>query len=198
MENNANILLKLATDRKTVRRFKQTMPSDEDIQQALKTACQAPSGSNARPWRFLIINDPIIKTRIRQAAEEGEKVFYESIDKERRNNYKAMGHSWKKPMLENAPVLIVVLSDMSAPNFKPSVWLSVGYIVLALEAVGISSVTYTPSDHKKVEAALKIPEGFQIETIIPIGYSNDPKKKGPRKALTEVTYINKWGTTQII
>lgn len=195
MEDKANILLKLATDRKTVRKFKQEIPPDEDIKRVLKTACQAPSGSNAQPWRFLIINDPTIKTRIRQAAEEGEKVFYESIDEKRRNKYKAMGNSWQKPMLENAPVLVVVMSDMTSPNFKPSVWLSIGYMVLALEAAGISSVTYTPSDNKKVEAALKIPEGFQLETILPIGYSNDPKKKGPRKALTEVTYINQWGTT---
>ena len=195
MEDKANTLLKLATDRKTVRKFKQEIPSDKDIKRVLQTACQAPSGSNAQPWRFLIINDPTIKTSIRQAAEEGEKVFYESIDKEKRNKYKAMGNSWQKPMLENAPVLIVVMSDMTSPNFKPSVWLSIGYMVLALEAVGLSSVTYTPSDNKKVAATLKIPEGFQLETILPIGYSNDPKKKGPRKALTEVTYINQWGTT---
>ena len=197
MENNANILLKLATDRKTVRKFKQDMLPDEDIRRVLEIVCQAPSGSNSQPWRFLIIDDPDIKTRIRQAAEEGEKAFYKSIGEEKRNKYKAMGNSWKKPMLEEAPVLIAVVADKTAPNFKPSVWLSIGYMVLALEAVGISSVTYTPSDHKKVGEALSIPKGFQLESILPIGYSNDPQKKETRKALTEVTYKNQWQATQI-
>lgn len=197
MEESANILLQLATQRKTVRKFTQDVPSEQDIQRVLKTVCQAPSGSNAQPWRFLIINDPDIKMRVRRAAEEGERIFYKSISEEKRNNYTAMGNSWEKPMLEKAPVLIAVISDTTSPNFRASVWLAIGYMVLALEAAGISSVTYTPSDSRKVQEALKISEGFQLEAILPIGYSNDPKKKGSRKSSTEVTYRNRWNTPQI-
>jgi len=195
MGNSADILLSLATQRKTVRKFTPDMPSNKDIERVLETVCQAPSGSNEQPWRFLIIDKPAVKARIRQAAEDGEKIFYENIGEENRRKYKAMGHSWRKPMLEKAPLLIVVLADTTSPNFRPSVWLSIGYMVLALEAAGISSVTYTPSDGKRVESVLDIPDRFQLESILPVGYSDDPKIKGLRKAFTEVTYMNRWPHT---
>jgi nitroreductase len=193
MNDNAEILLKLATQRKTVRVFKQERPPNTDIRCVLETACQAPSGSNKQPWHFLIIDDPTVKAQVREAAEEGEKTFYDTISPKRRMAYKAMGNSWQKPMLENAPILIVVVSDMSSPNFKPSVWLLVGYLVLALEAAGIGSVTYTPSNSQKVADVLKIPDGYQLESILPIGYSDDPKKKSLRKTLETVTFKNQWG-----
>jgi nitroreductase len=193
MSSNADMLLMLATQRKTVRIFKQEQPPVKDIRCALETACQAPSGSNKQPWHFLIIDNQSIKAQVRQAAEEGEKTFYDTISSKRRNAYKAMGNSWQKPMLENAPILIAVVSDMNSPNFKPSVWLAVGYLVLALEAAGIGSVTYTPSNSQKVAEVLKIPDGYQLESILPIGYSDDPKKKSLRKTLETVTFKNQWG-----
>jgi len=192
MGNSADILLRLATERKTVRKFTPEIPSNEDIERVLETVCQAPSGSNRQPWRFLIIDKPAVKSRIRQAAEEGEKIFYKTIDEESRKKYEAMGHSWHKPMLEKAPLLIAVMADTTAPNFRPSVWLSIGYMILALEAAGISSVTYTPSDGKRVQSIFDIPDRFQLESILPVGYSDDPKIKGSRRAFTEVTYMNRW------
>jgi len=186
-------LLKLATQRKTVREFKRAIPSVENIEEVLNTVCQAPSGSNMQPWRFMVIDDPKLKTGIRQAAEIGEKAFHEKLSEEKKNKYQTMGVSWQKPMLEQAPILIAVLSDRNSPNSKPSVWLAVGYLVLGLEAVGLGSVTYTPSDYKKVQAVLEVPDEFKLETILPIGYSNDSKVKGYRKPLEEVTYRNRWG-----
>jgi nitroreductase len=193
MESYAEVVMKLAVQRKTIRRFKPEVPSLRDIQHVLETVCQAPSGSNKQPWRFVIIDDPAVKTRVRNSAEAGEKVFYNAISKESRKAYHSMGNSWKKPMLEQAPILIAVISDMREPNYRPSVWLAVGYLILALEAVGLGTVTYTPSDHEMVRVALDIPEEFQLETILPVGYADDPKSKGYRKDLKALAYQNHWG-----
>ena len=193
MESNAEIMLKLATQRKTIRQFTSETPPLEDIQHVLNTIRQAPSGSNKQPWRFIVIDDPSVKTLVRKSAEAGEKLFYKSISEERRKAYNAMGNSWKKPMLEEAPFLIAVASNTKEPNYRPSVWLAVGYLILALEAVGLGSVTYTPSEHEMVRIALKIPEGFRLETILPVGYAADPKIKLNRKEITELVYKNHWG-----
>lgn len=193
METDSERLNRLARDRKTVRRFKSAVPPIEDIYRSLETVRQAPSGSNMQPWRFVIIDDPSVKAKIRSAAESVEKAFYASIDEARRKAYNAMGNSWKKPMLEQAPYLIAVVSDTRHPNFLPSVWLAVGYLVLALEAVGLSSVTYTPSENGEICSILALPEEHQLETILPIGYSDDPKKKAERRELKEFVYRNCWG-----
>ncbi len=193
MTKELELLQSIATRRKTVRRFTTEKPPLELVYKALDTACQAPSGSNTQPWRFMIVEDPVVKSRIREAAETGEKVFYETISAERKKKYNAMGHTWKKPMLEKAPILLVVAADATAPNFRPSVWLAVGYLVLALEAVGLGSVTYTPSEAELVRKALGIPDEYTLETILPLGYPADPKDKAPRKPAKELTRVNYWG-----
>jgi nitroreductase len=192
MHTPADILFKLAKQRKTVRKFKPEQPALERIMAALKMAGQAPSGSNKQPWQFLIIDDPGVKARVRTAAETGEKEFYGAISEEKRLAYEAMGNTWKKPMFEDAPVLVVVVSDTNAPNYRPSVWLAVGYLILALEAAGLHTVTYTPSHSDIVRKVLDIPDGFRVETILPIGFSADSAPKKPRKPLGNLVFYNHW------
>ena len=38
----------------------------------------APSGANRQPWHFALVGDPEVKQRIRIAAEEEERSFYEN------------------------------------------------------------------------------------------------------------------------
>jgi len=54
-------------------------------------------------------------------------------------------------------------------------------------------VTYTPSDPVLVTVALSAPEGYLVEAILPLGYSDDPKPKEPRKPVEEFTQWNKGG-----
>jgi len=189
-----DMLQKLAEQRKTIRTFTSEKVDFHAILAILEIARQAPSGSNRQPWRFLIIDEPAIKTRVREAAETGEKQFYATIDEDRRRTFAAMGNSWQKPMFEQASVLLAILGDTKAPNYRPSVWLAVGYILLALEAVGLQTVTYTPSDPGIIGKALQLPNDFSVETILPLGYAAKPITKKPRTPLKELTYYNHWGT----
>lgn len=106
---------------------------------------------------------------------------------------RARGFSWKKPFLEEASVLVLVLSETKAPYSIQSVWLAIGYVLLALEELGLGTVTYTPSTAKGVLDEVNIPDEFRLEAILPIGISADEKAKEPRLGLDEVTYMNSWG-----
>ncbi|MBT7186113.1 nitroreductase family protein [Candidatus Bathyarchaeota archaeon] len=186
-------ILETATSRRTTRKYKQDPVSEDDIRYVLETIRQSPSGSNAQPWQVIIVDDLEVKKAIREASEEGEMAFYESISPERRKGYNAKGLSPSKPLLTEAPVLLVVLGDTTAPNYKPSVWVSIGFAILASEERGLSTVTYTPSDPVLVTVALSAPEGYLVEAILPLGYSDDPKPKEPRKPVEEFTQWNKGG-----
>jgi len=72
-------VLDLAKRRKTVRRFSSDPVDLRGILVALEAACQAPSGANYQPWRFLIVTDPEIKRRVRQVCENGEREFYSNV-----------------------------------------------------------------------------------------------------------------------
>jgi len=185
-------ILDTATSRRTTRKYRQEPVSEDDIGYVLEAIRQAPSGSNAQPWQVIIVDDHDAKTAIREASEDGERAFYDSISPERKRGYNAKGLSPSKPLLTEAPVLLVVLGDTTAPNYKPSVWVSIGYAILAAEEKGLSTVTYTPSDPLLVTAALGAPEGYLVEAVLPLGYSDDPKPKEPRKPVEEFTHRNKW------
>jgi len=186
-------VLETATRRKTARIFKPDPVKEENINYILETARQAPSGSNTQPWRFILVSDPKQKQRIREAAEKGEQAFYESISPERKKWYKEKGLSPSKPVLTQAPLLIVVLGDTKAPNYKPSVWVSIAYAILAAEEKGLATLTYTPSGVDLVTEAVEAPENFLVESILVVGYSNDPKQKEYRKPLSELVFKEKWG-----
>ena len=186
-------ILETATSRRTTRKYKQDPVREDDIRYVLETIRQSPSGSNSQPWQVIIVDDQEAKMAIREASEAGERAFYESISPDRKKGYNAKGLSPSKPLLTEAPVLLVVLGDTTAPNYKPSVWVSIGYAILAAEERGLSTVTYTPSDPVLVTEAVGAPEEYLVEAILPLGYSDDQKPKEPRKTIEEFTHRTKWG-----
>jgi len=185
--------LELATRRKTARKFKPTPIKDKDIEYFLESARQAPSGSNRQPWRFIIVKSPEMKQKIRTASEAGEKQFYEKLTPERKTWYNEKGLSPSKPNLTEAPILIVVVGDTSAPNYKPSLWVAISYMMLAIEELGLATVTYTPSNPVLVSETLSVPKEFMVESILPIGFSDDSKAKEPRQEVSELVFRERWG-----
>jgi iodotyrosine deiodinase len=43
--------------RKTVRQYLSTPINLQIVTEAIATACQAPSGANTQPWRFVVVQD---------------------------------------------------------------------------------------------------------------------------------------------
>jgi len=117
-----------------------------------------PSGANFQPWRFMIITDSHIKKKVRKVCELGEKRFYSQVKGDLRDWLLKRDFDWKKPFLEEAPVLLLVLSDARAPYSTQSVWLAIDYILLVLEELGLITVTYTPSDSKAIQEEVGIPD----------------------------------------
>lgn len=67
------IILKLARNRKSIRRYKTMSFNISKVLYAIKTAIQAPSGANQQPWMFIIIDNLNVKSKIREICERGEK-----------------------------------------------------------------------------------------------------------------------------
>jgi nitroreductase len=185
--------MELAKRRKSVRRFSEKEVPLEEVLRALETATLAPSGANQQPWRFIILTDAEVKRLVREACERGERDFYDQVDGEFREWLLGQGLTWRKPFLEDAPVLVAVLMREDAQYARESVWVAVGFILLALEELGLNSLTYTPSNTEYPLAKLNAQEGFKLEAIIPIGYSADDTPKAPKMRLDEVAFLNRWG-----
>jgi len=186
-------VLNLARRRRTVRHFRPEAPPLKKLLYALKVAKEAPSGMNAQPWHFVLVSDPGLKRRIRQACEEGERAFYARVKGAWGKWLSEKGFSAEKPFLEEAPYLILAFGRADAPYWLQSTWIAIGYLLLALEEQGLGTVTYTPPNPKPVQALIGAPGAYKLQTILPVGFPDDTKPRYERKKLEEAVGFDKFG-----
>jgi len=191
-EKLPTMVQQLATRRKTTRMFSSSPVSLDDVLYCIRVAVQAPSGANRQPWRFVVVDDPLMKEKVRAACEEQEKRLHETAETGLREWFRSKNITWQKPFLTVAPVLLAVFSDQKMPYATESTWLAIGYIILALEEKSLSTLTYTPSHPENVRTVFDAPEQYNLETILPIGHSADPKPKEERHDYRSLIYKNAW------
>lgn len=146
----------LVSKRRTVRSFDARPVPRETIAECIAAAGTAPSGANLQPWHFVAVSDPDIKRRIRVAAEEEERQFYQRrAPKEWLEALAPLGTDSNKPFLEEAPWLIAVFvqkwgktfSGRKVKHYYPteSVGIATGILITALHHAGLATLTHTPS-----------------------------------------------------
>jgi iodotyrosine deiodinase len=170
--------LDLLEGRRSVRHFSEEPVPRQLIETAIRCAGTAPSGANLQPWTFVAISDPLLKREIRRAAEEEEKLNYESrMGEVWLDSLKHLGTTWEKPMLEQAPWLIAVFKQTTRPDGRPnyyvqeSVGLAVGLLLAALRTMGLCSLTHTPSPMAFLSQILERPANERPFLLIPVGYA---------------------------
>ena len=105
----ADEFFELLRRRRTVREYSSRDVPIELIEKAIATAGTAPSGANMQPWRFVVVRDPEVKKKIREAAEKEEHDSYHGRMSEKwLRRLAVLGTDEHKPFLEIAPYLIVV------------------------------------------------------------------------------------------
>ena len=189
-------ILELARSRRSIRSYSRDPIPLEDVAYIVDVARHAPSGANKQPWRFLVIRDPLVKKLIREKCEEVERKFHERVDPEFREWLKSRGISWRKPFLTDAPILILVFARRGEPYWIESTWISIGYLILAAEELGYSTLTYTPSEVAWSNKILQVPEEYVLQAIIPIGKPAEhieTREQDRRLSLHEVCYLDSWG-----
>lgn len=167
--------------RRTVRDFSDRPVSREVIENALRAAGTAPSGANMQPWHFVVVGDPDLKRRIREAAEREEKEFYEHrASKEWLEALEPLGTNEHKPFLETAPWQIAVFLkkftfNAEGKRFKnyytaESVGIACGFLLTALHTAGLATLTHTPSPMKFLNKLLERPKTERPYMLIVTGY----------------------------
>ena len=167
--------------RRTVREYSTELVPWGLVENAIAAAASAPSGANLQPWTFVVVSDPDLKRRIREAAEEEERESYEHrMPAEWLRLLERLGTDWRKPHLEDAPYVIVVFEQVYglAPDgskirhyyVRESVGIAVGFLLAALNAAGLATLTHTPSPMGFLRAILDRPENERAFVVIPVGY----------------------------
>lgn len=184
MDYNSNQFFQKLSSRRSVRDFSRDDFPIDIIKNCIKSASTAPSGANKQPWHFVIVKDPIIKRKIRKAAEIEEKEFYGGrAPKEWLDDLNQFGTDWNKPFLEEAPYLIVVFSKKFDINddgtnkknyyVSESVGIASGLLLTALHNAGLVTLTHTPSPMAFLSDILNRPPSDKPYLIIPVGFPSE-------------------------
>lgn len=184
-QRRADAFLERMRERRTVRDFAPDPVPLELLDAAIAAAATAPSGANRQPWRFVVVRDPALKRRIREAAEAEEKEFYERrATAEWLADLAPLGTDWRKPFLETAPCLLAVFRIDWEPEPLPdggvhrhknyyvpeSVGIAVGILLTALHTAGLATLTHTPSPMAFLSRILERPGNERPYLLIPVGY----------------------------
>jgi iodotyrosine deiodinase len=189
--------------RRTVRQFSSRAVPREVIENCLRVARSAPSGANKQPWHFVVVSDAAVKSKIRAAAEEEEKRFYQGrAPKEWLDALAPLGTDENKPYLETAPYLIVIFAqhyEVTTDGRKlknyyvtESVGIATGMLISAVHMAGLVALTHTPSPMGFLNQLLGRPAQEKPFLILVVGYPDgeacvpDISKKSSEEALTFV------------
>jgi iodotyrosine deiodinase len=174
----------LMLQRRSVRHFSTEPVPWKLVENALRVAAAAPSGANQQPWTFVVVTEPDLKARVRSAAEHEERLLYEQrAPQEYLDAIEPIGTDWSKPHLTDAPHVIAVfeqtygLEPDGTKNkhyfVRESVGIAVGFLIAALHAGGLVTLTHSPSPMSFLKKLLDRPENERPFLLIPVGYPAD-------------------------
>jgi nitroreductase len=142
--------------RRSIRKYTDELVSEQQIKLLLEAAMAAPSGSNRKPWHFIVVTD-------RQRLDELAK-----------------SHSHGK-MLFEAPLCIAVCGDTT---ISPSYWVqdcsaATENLLLAVTALGLGAVWLGvyPRENRlqPIRKILEVPENIIPLNLIAIGHPGEEK-----------------------
>jgi nitroreductase len=180
VETQARTFYTQMDKRRSIRHFSDKPVPRSVIEKLILTAASAPSGAHKQPWTFCAVSDPSVKQAIRLAAEKEEYESYtHRMSAQWLKDLAPLGTDWEKPFLEIAPYLIVVFAQATGVAkekhyyVQESVGIACGFLIAAIHAAGLVTLTHTPSPMNFLKTILKRPDNERPFLLLPVGYPAD-------------------------
>ena len=166
--------LKAIMRRRSIRKFKDTPVTNDQIKIILESALQAPSAGDGRPWHFIVINDRQKLNAIADKVDGGNAMFKE------------------------AQVAILIVADPAIegfPGFYPQdCSCAAQNLQLATHELGLGTVWIALWSVKPrldgLKQIINIPENLVPFAIFPIGIPNEELGEDYRYDESKIHYNN--------
>jgi nitroreductase len=161
-------------ERRSVRDFLPTDIGKDKLLQILEAARLSPSAKNMQDWKFVVVQDAVIRKQLAEAAN---------------------GQTW----VAKAPVIAVACGTgtdyvMSCGQHAYTVDVSIActHMILAAWELGIGSCWLGAFNEAAVKKILQIPDGVRVVAMIPFGYPARPVAALSRKRLDDIISYEKF------
>lgn len=191
---------RLLRSRRSVRRFLPHPVSQEVLHRVLRTAMRAPSAHNRQPWRFVLIQNPATRQALVHALHQR---WYQDLERDGLSQaeiHRRLQRS--RARLLQAPVLLCLCHDRSTEDSYPdpdrqhaeylmgvqSTALAGVYLLLAAHHEGLAGVWLCAPlfAREEVRRVLDLPETWEPQAFLLLGYSARPPRPKPLRALHQV------------
>lgn len=167
--------------RRDVRRFRTEPVAEHTIRDLLAEADLAPSVGNSQPWRFVLVEDPQRRRRVRESFARVNGTALAGLSGERARLYASL----RLEGMDRAPVQIAVFCDettaqghglgrLTMPEtLRYSVVLAIGQLWLAARARGLGLGWVSILEPQEVTRLCEVPPGWQFVAWLCLGWPEE-------------------------
>jgi nitroreductase len=169
-------ILEIMKKRHSIRKYKADPISEDVFERVMEAARVAPSGKNYQPWKFIVVRDRGLKSRLAEASRN-------------------------QTFIAEAPVVIVACghpdqSYQKQGNYMTSwiidVAIAVEHLMLQACEEGLGTCWIGAFDEQQVKPILDIPENVKVLGLTPLGYPDQEPRNRGRKSLGEIISYDKY------
>jgi Nitroreductase len=172
-----------ALARRSIRQYAPTAIPEADLRELLRLAGRAPSAYNVQPWRFVVIQDADLKTRLAAAAYGQQQVLRAPATIVM---YSDMASALERMPEAMHPGMPADKRDAGVESFRATfanqsveereAWgnaqsnIALGYLLLLAESLGYATSPMLGFEPEKVKTLLGLPAHVRVTALISIGY----------------------------
>ncbi len=177
-------LMKAIKDRRSIRKYEDKMVPDDFLNQVLEAVQWAPSWANTQCWEIIVVKEQATKQKLQETMGKGNPATKAIVD---------------------APVILAVCGKLkSSGYYKEQVttkfgdWfmfdlgLATQNLCLAAHDLGLGTVIVGLFDHDKAAQVLGLPEGYELVSLIPLGYPAKISSAPKRREIGEFSHPEKF------
>jgi F420 biosynthesis protein FbiB-like protein len=173
----------------------------------LDLARWSPSAHNAQPWRIIVIDNDEVKKRL--AAKMGEAWLFDMLkdgvpkeEAEKIVKVESLDRITKSPIVIIACLTMVDMHKYLDARRRKAEYLMATQSVAAYiqtllllahhYGLGACWICAPLFCQKTVKEVLRLPEEFEPQSMIILGYADEKPQPTPRKSLSEICAFNSW------
>lgn len=161
--------------RRSIRKYQERQIPEKELNKTLEAIRWAPSWANTQCWEVVVVKDSTIKRRLQETLSPGNPA--------------------RKAMVE-APVVIALCGKLQSSGYKKGqattkfgdwfmfdLGIATQNLCLAAHHLNMGTVIVGLFDHDKAKYILQVPDGYEVVTMIPVGY---PAQEGEAPGRREI------------
>lgn len=179
-----NPVLQAIQERRSIRKFQEKPVPDEALAQIMEAVRWSPSWANTQCWEVVVVKDPQVRLELQATLGKGNPAT---------------------KALVAAPLLLVMCAKTLSAGYYGGVvttkfgdWfmydigLATQSLCLAAHSLGLGSVVVGLFDQDKAAQALGLPAGYEVVSMLPLGYPDQEPKPPARKEAAQFVHYDRF------